>query len=165
MIKTIKIGEREVTLSNNVGWAITYRDQFGHDIISTIIPLIASMLDVLGGLVEETGKTENIQVKDFIKVLDSDKLIDAVIHASGLEFVELINITWALAKCYDDNLPEPKKWVQEFEEFPVDVIAPEVFSMIAKGVVSSKNLERVLGILPKNPSTQTQSSSQDSNED
>lgn len=165
MIKTIKIGEREVTLSNNIGWAIIYRDQFGHDIIPTIMPMLASLLDIFSGIIQETGKTENIQVKDVLKVLDSDKLYDAVIHASGLEFVELINITWALAKCYDDNISDPIIWIREFEEFPVDVVAPEVFSMITKGVISSKNLERVLGILPKNPSTQTQSSSQDSKED
>lgn len=164
MVKTIRIGEKEVTLNNNIGWAMIYREQFGHDIIPTLMPLLASFLDILGGLLDEV-KGNNIQVKDFVKVLNSDKLFDAVIHASGLEFVELINITWSLAKCHDDSITEPNRWIREFEEFPVDIVAPEVFKMIASGVVSSKNLERVLGMIPQNPSTQTQSSLQVSKED
>lgn len=165
MEKTILIGDKEVRLNNNVGWTMAYRDQFGHDIIPTLMPMVATLIDLVSGLITETGKTEGIEVKDLLKVADSDKLIDAVIHMSGLEFVEFINITWSLAKCSDDNIPEPKIWVREFEEFPVDTIAKEVFPLIAKGLVSSKNFDRLQTILkPMNKSTSTKSFSQDSSE-
>ena len=170
MEKIIKIGKQEVRLTNNVSWAMTYRDQFGHDIIPTLMPMLAAALDIISGIVDEVSEGGRISVADILKALDGDKMLDAVIHLSGLEFVELINITWAMAKAADDDIPEPKVWVKSFSEFPVDKIAPEVFSLAFKGLVSSKNLKRLKdltsGIKVVQPtSTSTQSSSQDSNED
>ena len=170
MEKTIKIGKQEVRLTNNVSWAITYRDQFGHDIIPTMMPMLAAALDIAGGFIEEVGTGGKVEVTDIIKALDGDRLLDAVIHLSGLEFVELINITWAMAKACDDDIPDPKTWVRGFDDFPVDTIAPEVFKLAFKGLVSSKNLKRLKdlrnGIKVVQPeSTLTQSSLPDSSED
>jgi len=47
MEKTINIGDKEVRLTNNVGWMMTYRDQFGSDIVMSLTPLIASGLDIV----------------------------------------------------------------------------------------------------------------------
>lgn len=143
MIKTIQIGEKEVQLSNNIGWAIDYRDQFGSDIIPTLLPMVAAALDLIKGLLEEAGDTENLQWQDILKTLDGDTLLDAVVHLGGLEFTDFINITWAMAKCADDSIPEPRTWVKQFDSFPVDVIAPAVFQLVFSGVVSSKNLKRL----------------------
>jgi hypothetical protein len=168
MEKTIKIGKQEVRLTNNVSWAMTYRDQFGHDIIPTLMPMLAAALDIVGGLIDEIGEGGQVEASALIKALDGDRLLDAMIHLSGLEFVELINITWAMAKACDDDLPDPKAWAKSLEEFPVDTIAPEVFSLAFKGLVSSKNLKRLKnlksGIKVIQPSTSTPSSSQDSSE-
>ena len=170
MEKTIKIGKQEVRLTNNVSWAITYRDQFGHDIIPTLMPMLAAVLDIVSGMIDEVSVGGKVEVTDLLRNLDGDKLFDAVLHLSGLEFVELINITWAMAKAADDDIPDPKTWVKGFNEFPVDKIAPEVFSLAFKGLVSSKNLKRLKdltsGIKVVQPtSTSTQLSSPDSNED
>lgn len=167
MEKTIKIGDKEVRLKNNVGWAFEYRDQFGHDIIPTLMPMAASLLDLVGGMIRATGKVEDIEWKDVIAAVDSDDLMNALIHISGLEFTELLNITWALAKCADEDIPEPKVWVREFEEFPVDVVVPAVVDLIIKGIVSSKNLRRLETIrksLQPKRSDSTTSSSQESSE-
>ena len=143
MEKTIRIGDKDVRLNNNIGWALAYRDQFGQDIIPALMPLLAGALDVMAGIVAETGKTKNVSIQDIVKVMDGDRLMDAVIHLGGLEFTDLIRITWALAKSADEDIPEPREWVKGFDEFPVDIIAPAVFGMIAKGVISSKNLTRL----------------------
>lgn len=170
MEKTIKIGKQDVRLSNNVSWAIAYRDQFGHDIIPTLMPLIAAALDIVGGVVEEMGESKKVTMTELIKALNGDKFIDAVIHLSGFEFVEFINITWAMAKACDDDIPEPKIWVKQFSDFPVDKIVPEVCSLAFKGLVSSKNLKRLKDLtsaikVDQPESTSTRSSSPDSNED
>ena len=107
------------------------------------MPMLASAIDLIGGILRETGKTSDIGVDDILAVSDSDAMMNALIHASGLEFVELINITWALAKCADDSIPEPRSWVKQFDVFPVDEIAPAVFKLIFEGLVSSKNLTRL----------------------
>ena len=167
MEKTIKIGKKSVRLNNNVSWAIAYRDQFGRDIIPTIMPLFASALDIISGIINETGKTDDISLEDLAKLADGDSLLNAAIHLGGFEFTDLICITWALAKCADEEIPEPREWVSQFDIFPIDVVAPEVFRMIFKGVISSKNLKRLEDLTKRiQPSlTSTQSSSPDSNED
>lgn len=167
MEKTIKIGKKSVKLNNNVSWAIVYRDQFGRDIIPTIMPLFASALDIISGIINETGKTDDIELTDLAKLADGDSLLNAAIHLGGFEFTDLICITWALAKCADEDIPAPREWIEQFETFPVDVVAPEVFSLIFKGVVSSKNLKRLEDLKKRIQPTSisTQSSSPDSNED
>ena len=167
MEKTIKIGKQSVRLNNNISWAIAYRDQFGRDIIPTLMPMLASALDIVSGLINETGKTEDFELVDFAKLADGDALINAMIHLGSIEFIDLINITWALAKCADDSIPDPKEWTSQFDTFPVDIIAPEVFSLIFKGVISSKNLKRLETLKGRiQPvSISTQSSSPDSKED
>lgn len=166
MEKTIKIGKVPVRLNNNVGWAMEYRDQFGRDIIPTLIPMFAGAIDIASGLINETGKTKEIDLGDILALTDGDTLLDAIIHLGGLEFVDFINITWALAKCADETIEEPREWVRQFDAFPVDEVGPVVLGLILKGVVSSKNLKRLesvkTAIQPK--SVSTKSSSQDSSE-
>ena len=155
MEKTINIGSKEVRLTNNVSWAITYRDQFGQDIIATLTPMMAAFLDIVSGFLQETGAdTGKLELADVLKVLDGDTLIDTIAHLGALEFVDFINITWAMAKAADDSIPEPKRWVKDFEEFPVDEIAPEVFKLAFSGLVSRKNVARLRKLIGKIRETQ-----------
>ena len=170
MIKTIEIGNKEVTLSNNISWTMIYRDQFGHDIVSTLTPMLAAAMDLVSGFLENVGTTDGkIDSTEVLKNLDGDKVIDAIAHLSGLEMVDLIYITWAMAKAVDDSIPEPMRWARQFDAFPVDVIAPEVVKLAALGMVSTKNLKRLndlrTSLKKVQPLTLTPSSSQDSNED
>lgn len=143
MEKTIKIGEKEVRLSNNFSWAMIYRDQFGHDILVTLTPMMAAALDVTSGLLSEVSVDGKIERAALFRALDGDKFLDAIIHLGGFESVDIINIAWAMAKAADDDIPDPRTWIREFETFPLDTIVPELFSMALKGLVSSKNLKRL----------------------
>ena len=156
MEKTINIGNKEVRLNNNIGWTIDYRDQFGQDIIPTLLPMVAAALDVIKGLLEEMEDTSSLEWQDVLKTLDGDTLLDALVHLGGLEFKDFINVTWAMAKCADETIPEPRTWVRQFETFPLDEIAPAVFELIYKGVISSKNLTRLknLKTLPLQPTNE-----------
>lgn len=154
MEKTIYIGDKEVRLNNNIGWAIDYRDQFGQDIIPTLLPMVAAGLDLIKGILEQIDGADSIDWRDVLQVLDGDVLLDAMVHLGGLEFKDFINVTWALAKNADESIPEPRQWVRQFDAFPVDVIAPAVFELVMKGIVSSKNLKRLREIkesLPPQP--------------
>ena len=156
MEKTIQIGNKEVRLNNNIGWTIDYRDQFGTDIIPTLLPMVAAALDLIKGLLDGMEDTSNLEWQDVLKTVDGDTLLDAVVHLGGLEFKDFINVTWAMAKCADETIPEPRTWVRQFETFPLDEIAPAVFELIYKGVISSKNLTRLknLKTLPLQPTNQ-----------
>ncbi len=138
MIKTIKISkDKELTISNNLAWAMIYKSQFGHDIVPDIMPIVSAVTKLLG----ELGKMAGKDIAEVLKDLDGDTIQSALIELCALQFTDFINLTWAMAKANDDDIETPEKWVREFDQFPVDIIAPAVFDLLLKGLVSSKNLK------------------------
>lgn len=142
MIKTIKINkEQSIKLSNNINWAFEYRDQFGHDIIPVIMPALSGALNAFVSLGKHMDMDKTVY--QIMEDIDPADFTDTMIELAGLRFTDFLNIIWAMAKCADEDVPEPKEWFKTFEEFPLDVIGPEAFDLIVKGLVSSKNLERL----------------------
>ena len=166
MIKTIEIGDKSVTLDNNIVWALKYNNQFGKDIIITLMPAVATLLDIISGIVK-SGETVDgsIDLNKVLKTVDGEYFENAITHMSAFEFNDIIEITWALAKTADDSIPEPEQWLRQFGTFPLDVIAPALFELITKGVMSSKNwtrLENLIQDLRPESSSTTSSSQQQS---
>ena len=150
MIKTIKISkDKDLTISNNLAWAMIYKSQFGHDIVPDIMPIVSAVTKLLG----ELGKMAGKDMTEVLKDLDGDTIQSALIELCALQFTDFINLTWAMAKANDDDIETPEKWVREFDQFPVDIIAPAVFDLLLKGLVSSKNLKS----LRINPGARSQS--------
>ena len=133
----------ELALSNNMSWVMEYKDQFNTDILPVLMPLLLSLTNVLAGLAEAGVKFEEINVNDLKKILGTDSMTEAMYKLAAFEFTDFLNIVWALNKAADENIPEPRKWVRQFETFPLDDIAPVVFELVAKGVMSSKTWERL----------------------
>lgn len=141
MEKKIKLDcKTSITLNNNVGWLFLYKDQFGRDIVPTLVPVLNAGIDLVFGVYKETGGKIS---KDTIMSIDTDALTDAIYNAAAIEAVDLLNIVWALAKNADDEIPEPREWFRQFDAFPVDIVAPAVFELVFKGMVSTKNLKRL----------------------
>ena len=168
MEKVIKIGKQEVRLSNNVAWTMEYRDQFGKDIVPVIMPLISTAIEAVASVVTEAGG-ESLTVTSIAEAIQG-RALDILLPLYQVELTEtVINVTWSMAKAADDNIDPPKKWVRQFESFPLDVIIPNVNELVMKGFVSSKNLKRLkeLGANLKSlqPSLSMTSSSQDLSED
>ena len=167
MEKIIKIGKQEVRLNNNVAWTMEYRDQFGKDIVPALMPILASLMEGVASAIAEAGD-EGITT-DALADAVQGRTMDILLPMFQVEFVDvIINVTWAMAKAADEDIEPPKRWVRQFEEFPLDVIVPAVYELVLKGFVSSKNLKRLkkIGASLKDlqPSLLTTSSSQDSNE-
>jgi len=167
MEKVIKIGKQEVKLNNNVAWTMEYRDQFGKDIVPALMPVIASMLEGVSSVIAEAG-AEKIEMDALASAIEG-RSMEIMLPLFQVEFVDvIINVTWAMAKAADENIDPPKRWVRQFETFPLDVIVPAVYELISKGFVSSKNLKRLknLGASLKNlqPSHSMTSSSPESSE-
>jgi hypothetical protein len=175
MEKIIKIGKQEVKLSNNVAWLMEYKDQFGKDATQELIPLVATLVETIGsglasykdGVINLESLSESIEGRSFELMLP--------LYQSELS-TTLINITWAMGKAADETIDPPKKWVRQFDSFPLDVIGPEVWELAVKGFVSSKNLKRLRSLLGNvkdvvqnlketQPSLSTQSSSLEQSED
>lgn len=168
MEKIIKIGKQEVRLNNNVAWTMEYRDQFGKDILPAIMPLLASAIEGISTIVADAGENGEMTTSSMAEALEG-RTMEVMLPMFQAEFVDLVvNVTWSMAKAADENIEPPKKWVRQFNEFPLDVVGPAVFDMVLKGFVSSKNLKRLkkIGESLKSlqPSQSMTSSSQDSNE-
>ena len=142
MEKIITIGDKDVRLNNSVAWTMEYRDQFGKDIVPVLLPVIASMIEGVSTVMTESGNNE-ISVSEIASSLQG-RAIDVLLPMFQVEFVDVVlGVTWAMAKAADEKIEPPKKWIRQFEEFPLDVIIPEVYDLVIKGFVSSKNRERL----------------------
>lgn len=142
MIKTVKLGkDKELTLSNNLAWAMIYKAQFGHDIVPDIMPIISALAKLFGELSRHNGQ----DVSEIIKNIDGDTLEQALIELCAVQFTDFINLVWAFAKANNDDIETPDQWVRQFDEFPLDIIAPAVFELLTKGLISSKNLKSLRG--------------------
>lgn len=171
MEKIITIGSKDVRLSNNVGWTLEYRDQFGKDVLEAVMPIMTTLIETATTIINESGSASSLSVSKISEALEG-RAMDLTLPLMQLGLVDsVINITWAMAKCANEDIEPPKRWLKQFDEFPLDVIVPEVGQMALSGFVSSKNLQRLTEILQSmresqpEESTSTQFSSQESSED
>lgn len=165
MEKIVTISGHDVKLSNNVAWTMEYRDQFNKDIVPSIMPLIASGLEAITSVVAET-KGDSFTVADIAEAI-SGRAVDILLPMFQVEFVDIIvNIVWAMAKAADESIEPPKRWVRQFDEFPLDEVVPVAYDLVLKGFISSKNRERLKTTIKSlQPSRSMKSSSPESNED
>lgn len=164
MEKKIKIGKQSMKLNNNVGWLFVYRDQFGRDIVPAIVPVLNAGIDLVFGAYQSTGGKIT---RERIMQMDPNVLKDALLEATAIEAVDLLNIVWAMAKNADEDIDPPREWFNTFDTFPLDEIAPAIFELLFKGLLSTKNwkrLQTIVGSLQP-ASTSTGSSSQEPAED
>lgn len=149
MEKIIKIGDKDVRLNNNIGWAMEYRDQFGKDILPVIMPFITSMIESISTVIAEAEPGDEITATSIAEAL-SGRSLEVVLPLYQAEFVDLVlNVCWAMAKKADANIEPPKKWFDQFDNFYLDEIVPELLELVLRGVMSSKNLRRLEGIKTK----------------
>lgn len=148
MITNIMIDSHPVEINTSAGWFYCYREQFGHDIMADMYPLIASIAgaaaEVLQDAVKKNDGTEVIHVEDLVKHLDSDIVQDAVARLSGMEITTVINILWAMVKNNAPDTPEPRRFINQFERLPMEEVVPALFEAIIESSASSKNSESLL---------------------
>lgn len=148
MEQIIKIGDKEVTLSNNVAWLMEYREQFNRDATQEVLPLIATAVETLGSGISayQDGELDIAELGDSI----SGRAFELLMPLYNAELsMMIINITWAMAKAADETIDLPKKWVRQFDSFPFDEIVPVIWDMNLKGFASSKNLQRLKEMIAK----------------
>ena len=146
MEKTIKIDEKNsVRLSNNVGWLLAYRDQFGVDIVPSLVPVLNAVIEIYAEIAKQTGDLKT--AADIFTKIDAATIQGAILELAGVQITDLVNVVWAMAKAADDDIDEPRTWVRQFETFPLDVIAPAVLELAVRGLISGKNSTRLLDAL------------------
>lgn len=162
METTIQISEKQsFKVDNSLAWMMIYKSQFGHDIIPELMPFLGALSEMITGLVADGLEIKNAE--DLMRRLDKETMTNMLVELTGVEFVSFLNICWAMAKCADPTIEEPVRWMKQFDTFPLDIVAPEIFGLAIQGVVSEKNLKRLQeqmkSLKPKKKTEQTSSKS------
>ena len=154
MIDTIMIENHPVEINTSAGWLYCYREQFGHDIMVDLYPLMSSVTSVatelLGDIVKEKGDdSEEIRLSEVLKHIDGDVVQEMLVKLSAMEMTTILNILWAMAKNATPNIEKPQRFINQFDVMPIEQIIPELFKRIVKSSASSKNSQSLLEKLSK----------------
>lgn len=115
MEKTIIIDGKQIRFKTNGATPLRYKAQFGKDYFQEIVKL-APLENLMG------KKKKEITSED-LKVID---------------FEIFYNISWIMAKTADPTIPEPLEWLDQFDEYPIADIIPELQELMAASFQTSK---------------------------
>ena len=160
MIEIIAIDKKEIEIDSASGWTYCYREQFGHDILPDMLPIMRSIATAAAGLLKELpdkqiekGTLSAKELKGVLKMTDAYVIQDALDEIAGLEVTTVQNIFWALAKNANTGIPEPRRFFNQFDVFPYEEVLPRVVAAIVKSSSSSKNSKSLLAKMKlENPS-------------
>jgi hypothetical protein len=113
MEKTITIDGKDIRFKTNGATPLRYKAQFGKDYFKEILKMAP---------LEKMGGKKKVEAKD-LEVLD---------------FEVFYNIAWIMAKTANPEIPEPIKWLDGFEEFPIGDIFPELQDLMAASLQTKK---------------------------
>jgi hypothetical protein len=114
MEKTIEIDGKKVRFKTNGATPLRYKAQFGKDYFKEILKLAP--------LQKLQGNNQNITADDM----------------QHLDFEVFYNISWIMAKTADPTIPEPLEWLEQFDEFPMAVVIPELQDLMLSSFQTTK---------------------------
>lgn len=112
MEKTIEIDGKEVHFRSTAATPLRFKAQFGKDYFAEIIKL------------NKLSKFKEDKIN--YKALEN------------ADFEVFYNIIWTLAKTADKSIPEPLTWLDNFEEFPLFEIIPQIQDLITASIQTKK---------------------------
>lgn len=135
MIKEIKIGDKDVKFSFGLASFYIYKNQFGQDAMTVILPLLSDIVN-------------SLDPKVFYKIKNQEEKNQAIFESIGgvldeiarVEITELADIIWAFAKAADSEIPEPMKWYASFDEFPIYDVGKELLPCLYESLISKKKI-------------------------
>jgi hypothetical protein len=108
MEKILTIDGRQVKFKSTGAFLLRYKAQFGRDALQDILRLQSA--------IDSKGQIKNINT---------------------LDLEVFYNLIWTLAKTADPNILPPLEWLDEFSEFPLMDIIPEIVDMIFSCLTST----------------------------
>lgn len=113
MEKTIIIDGRDVRFKATGSMVLRYKAQFGKDFFAELMKM---------GALDKIKNVNKIKPKDL----------------EGLDFEVFYNMAWVMAKTADPSIPDPISWLDEFEEFPMFDILPQIQDLLISTLQSTK---------------------------
>lgn len=143
MEKIIKIADKEVKFKFTMSAFYIFKNQFGYDAMTQIVPSLGQIMASLDLSVLEKKKTSNTEI---VRMLGT-----ALERTYGFEMVDLLNIIWAFAKAGDEKIGSPIDFYGEFETFPVVDVLKEILPSLLEALGSKKKLTEILKENPQKP--------------
>ena len=144
MIKTINLGNgQSLEINSSGGWLYVFQEQFGFDVLPLLMPALEAGLKAVGIAVQGADGKDKIEAAQMLANFDDENINEIMMSFSGLQLTTLLNIVWAMAKNANDNIPEPKVFYNSFDEFPSDLVIPEVVRQIINTTISKKNRVKI----------------------
>ena len=109
MEKIVTIDGRQVKFKSTGAFLLKYKAQFGRDALQDTFKL------------QNAINTKTNKIKDL----------------SALDLEVFYNLIWTLAKTADPSIPPPMEWLDEFSEFPLMDIIPEIVDMVFSCLTST----------------------------
>jgi hypothetical protein len=103
-----------VRFKTNGATPLRYKAQFGKDYFKEILKLAP--------LQKLQGDNQSISADDM----------------QHLDFEVFYNISWIMAKTADPTIPEPLEWLEQFDEFPMAVVIPELQDLMLSSFQTTK---------------------------
>lgn len=117
MEKTLTIDGKQIRFKSTAATLIRYKTQFGRDFFADLLQMYPLMQ-----LKSDGVDTDNLDYQTL----------------KHIDFEVLYNICWVLAKTADKSIPEPVEWLDEFDEFPIMDILPELQDLITNSLGTTK---------------------------
>lgn len=136
MEKIIKIADKEVKFKFTMSAFYIFKNQFGYDAMTQIVPSLGQIMASLDLSVLEKKKTSNTEI---VRMLGT-----ALERTYGFEMVDLLNIIWAFAKAGDEKIGSPINFYGEFETFPVVDVLKELLPSLLEALGSKKKLTEIV---------------------
>ncbi|MFE4762260.1 hypothetical protein [Bacillus mycoides] len=111
MEKTITIDGKQVKLKSTAATVKRYKAQFRRDLFADMMGLGA-----INALTTPDGSEQPIDMSN--------------VDISKVDFELIYDLTWLFAKTADSSIPDPMTWLDEFEEFPIEEIMPEIMELV-----------------------------------
>lgn len=139
MVKVIEVDGNTFKLDGNITWMMEYQEQFGHDILPDLMPIIGAVFEYMEDAAASGVSLKN--AKDITNALGRGiSATGPLVELASFQMTDIIRIVWAMAKTADPDIDPPKQWARKYDPFPFDVLIPEVFTLAAQSSMSSKNL-------------------------
>jgi hypothetical protein len=114
MEKTIEIDGKKVRFKTNGATPLRYKAQFGKDYFKEILKLAP--------LQKLQGSEKGISPEDL----------------QHLDFEVFYNISWIMAKTADPTIPEPLEWLEQFDEYPMADVIPQLQDLMMASFQTTK---------------------------
>ena len=155
MKKTVQLEGQSIEVNASMGWLFVYRNEFGHDILPDIMPMIDAFVTMGAEIYADMKEGDSV-----LNHITPEMLAEAVYKLSTMEVVMLVNILWAMAKNADNGIEGPQTWVNKFDVFPIEEVTFSIVELILESSTSSKNSKSLLEKIRKIKSSTLQHLSQ-----